>query len=359
MEKEYIVGKAVENALPDKYVSGVKGDKEGVYRTGDVNLTPANIGAEPEITKNTAFNKDFGTAEGTVCEGNDSRLNNLLPDSSGAINAGGRKSGSTVGANSVGIGKNCEAGSSSIAIGKDCKAVINSIVIGPGARGDGADIAIGPGASSRGDYSIGIGYYCDTPSSNSISIGYMAKARTNYAIAIGDKADAAKQNCIAIGEEARALEDFAAQIGRGTNNARSTLQFYSKRIADTGGNLYQNNVKLQELYEPLLDVTKLVPSIENGWTQGSLSTNLQGFEKGEYYVFCTEYAIDGSSTILSSSTSILVTGKAFESFDFSLSSGSGGTLHIFGTSGLTAYLYDWVSNSRKKVASAALWFKKK
>lgn len=36
--------------------------------------TPADIGAEPAFTKNSAFNKSFGTTAGTVCQGNDSRL---------------------------------------------------------------------------------------------------------------------------------------------------------------------------------------------------------------------------------------------------------------------------------------------
>ena len=36
-------------------VTGVKGDAEGSYRTGNVNLTPANIGAEPDITSTTAL----------------------------------------------------------------------------------------------------------------------------------------------------------------------------------------------------------------------------------------------------------------------------------------------------------------
>lgn len=49
-------------------VSSVNGKK------GEVNLTPEDIKAEPEITKNTAFNKDFGDKEGTVCQGNDERL---------------------------------------------------------------------------------------------------------------------------------------------------------------------------------------------------------------------------------------------------------------------------------------------
>ena len=37
-------------------------------------VTPANIGAEPAFTKNNAFNKNFGSTAGTVCQGNDSRL---------------------------------------------------------------------------------------------------------------------------------------------------------------------------------------------------------------------------------------------------------------------------------------------
>lgn len=44
-------------------------------------VTPQQIGAEPAFSKNTAFNKNFGTSEGTVCEGNDSRLSNARPAS--------------------------------------------------------------------------------------------------------------------------------------------------------------------------------------------------------------------------------------------------------------------------------------
>ena len=32
--------------------------------------------AEPAFTKNNAFNKNFGSAAGTVCQGNDGRLSN-------------------------------------------------------------------------------------------------------------------------------------------------------------------------------------------------------------------------------------------------------------------------------------------
>jgi hypothetical protein len=42
----------------------------------DITLTPTDVGAESAFTKNTAFNKNFGSAAGTVCEGNDTRLSN-------------------------------------------------------------------------------------------------------------------------------------------------------------------------------------------------------------------------------------------------------------------------------------------
>jgi hypothetical protein len=37
-------------------------------------LTIRNLGGEPAFEKKTAFNKDFGNTEGTICEGNDPRL---------------------------------------------------------------------------------------------------------------------------------------------------------------------------------------------------------------------------------------------------------------------------------------------
>lgn len=45
------------------------------------NVTVAQINAEPAFSKNSAFNKNFGTAKGTVCEGNDIRLSNARPAS--------------------------------------------------------------------------------------------------------------------------------------------------------------------------------------------------------------------------------------------------------------------------------------
>ena len=64
----------------DTGVTGVKGNAESTYRKGNVNLTPANIGAEPAFSKNTAFNKNFGTTAGTVMEGDDSRVTQAVSD---------------------------------------------------------------------------------------------------------------------------------------------------------------------------------------------------------------------------------------------------------------------------------------
>ena len=50
------------------------------YTANEVGASPTNHNHagtyEPAFTKKTAFNKDFGTAAGSVCEGNDARLSN-------------------------------------------------------------------------------------------------------------------------------------------------------------------------------------------------------------------------------------------------------------------------------------------
>ena len=43
---------------------------------GTKDITVADIGAEPAFSKNSAFNKNFGSGAGTVCQGNDARLSN-------------------------------------------------------------------------------------------------------------------------------------------------------------------------------------------------------------------------------------------------------------------------------------------
>lgn len=56
-------------------------------KTGAVVLNASDVGAEPAITsKGTAFNKNFGDTEDTVCEGNDTRLSNARTPTALAVN---------------------------------------------------------------------------------------------------------------------------------------------------------------------------------------------------------------------------------------------------------------------------------
>lgn len=57
--------------------------------TTNMTLSPSNVGAEPAFTKNTAFNKNFGSSAGTVCQGNDSRLSNARRSSNISMSLSG------------------------------------------------------------------------------------------------------------------------------------------------------------------------------------------------------------------------------------------------------------------------------
>jgi hypothetical protein len=63
------------NNIADVPSSFTPSTHASTHATGGTDaIAPSDIGAEPAFTKNTAHNKNFGTAEGTVCEGDDSRL---------------------------------------------------------------------------------------------------------------------------------------------------------------------------------------------------------------------------------------------------------------------------------------------
>lgn len=46
------------------------------YFDGSKDVSLSDVGAEPAFQKNSAFNKNFGSGAGTVCQGNDTRLSN-------------------------------------------------------------------------------------------------------------------------------------------------------------------------------------------------------------------------------------------------------------------------------------------
>lgn len=61
-------------------------------KVGVVVLDAEDVGAEPAFEKKSAFNKEFGTEAGTVCQGNDSRLSDARPANGGNSATVGGKS---------------------------------------------------------------------------------------------------------------------------------------------------------------------------------------------------------------------------------------------------------------------------
>ncbi|MFU8785841.1 MAG: hypothetical protein ACNA7U_01230 [Candidatus Izemoplasmataceae bacterium] len=58
----------------------------GKALTGNISLNSGDVGAEPSFSKNTGFNKDFGSTVGTVAQGNDSRFAPVLSTSNNGSN---------------------------------------------------------------------------------------------------------------------------------------------------------------------------------------------------------------------------------------------------------------------------------
>ena len=93
---------------------------------------------------------------------------------------------------------------------------------------------------------IAIGQSLSSDGEGAILIGSNNQARDELAVIIGNNSSA-NRNGIAIGDNAYA-DSEAVQLGAGSNNTPGSLQFKSKRIIDGSGNLYENNIKLNELY---------------------------------------------------------------------------------------------------------------
>ena len=71
----------VQKALEDLADVAATGGVTSVNgKTGAVTLGATDVGAEPAFSKNTAFNKNFGTDAGTVMEGNDTRVTGAVAD---------------------------------------------------------------------------------------------------------------------------------------------------------------------------------------------------------------------------------------------------------------------------------------
>lgn len=71
---EVIINEVISRVSRNINTDGGSGVTSVNNKTGKVELNYVDIGAEPRIIKNSAFNKNFGNLRDSVCEGNDIRL---------------------------------------------------------------------------------------------------------------------------------------------------------------------------------------------------------------------------------------------------------------------------------------------
>ena len=84
---------ATANKVKNKLSLLSGGGKDTIIYDGSTAIAAAMnssfIGAEPAFTKNTAFNKNFGSSAGTVCQGNDGRLSDARRSSNISMSLSG------------------------------------------------------------------------------------------------------------------------------------------------------------------------------------------------------------------------------------------------------------------------------
>lgn len=69
-------GYGITDGVPTSRTLTINGTTYNLSANRSWTLGASDVGAEPAFSKNTAFNKNFGTASGTVAQGNDSRIVN-------------------------------------------------------------------------------------------------------------------------------------------------------------------------------------------------------------------------------------------------------------------------------------------
>lgn len=132
---------------------------------------------------------------------NATNATNIIPDENGAVNPGGRGSG-TVGGFSTALGDNAVAsGGVSTALGNSAKAIeIYSTALGGAASASGIrTIALGSSASASGDISIALGSGASAGAEASTALGASAVAGGDNSTALGNGASAVGGNSTALG----------------------------------------------------------------------------------------------------------------------------------------------------------------
>lgn len=118
---------------------------------------------------------------------------------------------------------------------------------------------------------------------------------------------------------------------------------------NTTGGVYQNGAPVLAI-----DPTKLTPSLENGWTRGSLSTNISRFENGLYLVSCSSFT--AGTTYASRSVCIAV--KNANGMMFTLPYGANSEISFSAITSTFSADYHIKTTTLTKITAATLWFKK-
>ena len=175
------------------------------------NKAASEYASASDIPDVSNFAEKTGTYSGMTV-GNATNATNLIPDENGAVNPGGRGSG-TVGANSTALGSGTTAGGeNSTALGNDATASgINSIAIGRDAiAGYSGCVSIGNEVVSGSDSATS-----DDRAKNAIGIGNSALALDAYSVAIGGNTQS-QMGGVAIGGNAQSRPNSVA-IGKNTH----------------------------------------------------------------------------------------------------------------------------------------------
>ena len=141
---------------------------------------------------------------------------NIIPDSNGAVNPGGRGSG-TIGNSSTALGYTASAeGIASTALGYDTSAGGDgSTALGRSASaGGGGSAALGWNAIASGNSSTALGYSASAEGIGSTALGYDTSAGGEGSVALGYGASADVLNSTALGRSASAGGEGSVALGR-------------------------------------------------------------------------------------------------------------------------------------------------
>ena len=162
---------------------------------------------------------------------------------------GSLNNGSTLGSDSLGIGKNIvSSGSKSVAIGSEANATgTNSISIGQNTEAQFLSVAVGNAAkansTSGGNSAVGVAIGSNAKSTNTaaIAIGSEASASGSNSIAMGQQSEASGDYSIAIGMTAKAPDTNSITIGKEAETASDSIAVGYKSSAKDSSNTFGYN----------------------------------------------------------------------------------------------------------------------